>query len=181
MTKKTKISEEESNEFRDHVKNVKPLPQSKKVMLSKPSINSKRKPTTEKLPKWELEPIITIHEPVSAEEVLSFSRGGLQGKTWRQLKQGQFTIDAELDLHGLNSTQAFNALTSFITYCQSQHYRCVSIIHGKGQRHSTAPPVLKNKVNVWLRDMPEVIAFHSAKRLHGGMGAIYVLLKLSKS
>ena len=52
------------------------------------------------------------------------------------------------------------------------------ILHGKGDRSST-PALLKSYVNKWLPALPQVMAFHSAQRHHGGAGAMYVLLKKS--
>ena len=37
-------------------------------------------------------------------------------------------------------------------------------------------PILKQKVNQWLRQRAEVLAFCSAPRFDGGTGAVYVLL-----
>jgi DNA-nicking Smr family endonuclease len=36
---------------------------------------------------------------------------------------------------------------------------------------------MKSYVNQWLREMKMVIAFHTALKQHGGLGAVYVLLK----
>jgi DNA-nicking Smr family endonuclease len=38
-------------------------------------------------------------------------------------------------------------------------------------------PVLKGKVNHWLQQRDEVLAFCSARPVDGGTGAVYVLLK----
>lgn len=40
-------------------------------------------------------------------------------------------------------------------------------------------PVLKGKVNVWLRQKGEVMAFCTAIPRDGGTGAVYVLLRRS--
>jgi DNA-nicking Smr family endonuclease len=55
--------------------------------------------------------------------------------------------------------------------------RCARIIHGKGSSTSGRPPVLKQKVNYWLRLYDQVLAFCSATRRDGGTGAVYVLLR----
>ena len=39
---------------------------------------------------------------------------------------------------------------------------------------------IKSYVNHWLREIPEVLAYHSAQRHHGGVGAVYVLLRKSE-
>jgi DNA-nicking Smr family endonuclease len=53
----------------------------------------------------------------------------------------------------------------------------VRIIHGKGLSSAGKLPVLKGKVDAWLRQMDAVLAFCSARRNDGGTGALYVLLK----
>jgi DNA-nicking Smr family endonuclease len=52
----------------------------------------------------------------------------------------------------------------------------VRLVHGKGQRSGPRGPVLKNKVNVWLRRRSDVLAFASTPPVDGGTGAIYILL-----
>jgi DNA-nicking Smr family endonuclease len=53
----------------------------------------------------------------------------------------------------------------------------VRIIHGKGNGSRHRGPVLKQKINHWLRQRDEVLAFCSARPMDGGTGAIYVLLR----
>jgi len=171
------ISADEIAEFRDSVKNVKPLVQKRHAPNHKPKPSPKPKIIHDKSEKILAD---NLFPTVDAEETLNFSSTGLQHKLLRQLKKGQFHIDAELDLHGMNSCQALNALLKFIEQCQKQQFRYVKIIHGKGQRGNNEP-VLKNRVNNWLRQLPEVLAFHSAKNFDGGTGALYVLLKLKKN
>ena len=50
------------------------------------------------------------------------------------------------------------------------------IIHGKGKSSEGKLPVLKGKVNAWLRQWDQVLAFCSARPNDGGTGAVYVLL-----
>jgi DNA-nicking Smr family endonuclease len=55
---------------------------------------------------------------------------------------------------------------------------CIRIIHGKGKRsRNNKGPVIKTKVNHWLRQRDDVLAFCSARPIDGGTGAIYVLLR----
>ena len=64
-------------------------------------------------------------------------------------------------------------------YCRTKvgFLRCAHIIHGKGYRSGERQPVLKRKVNYWLRLRPDVLAFCSATPRDGGTGAVYVLLR----
>ena len=53
----------------------------------------------------------------------------------------------------------------------------VRIVHGKGRGSGQRGPVLKQKVNRWLRQWDTVLAFVSTRQVHGGTGALYVLLR----
>ena len=114
---------------------------------------------------------------VEAEEALHFVRDGIQSTVMRKLKRGQFPIEGEIDLHGLNVDAARQAISTFLPLCQSENRRCIRIIHGKGLSSKRKGPVLKTMVNRWLRQRNDVLAFTSAQPNHGGTGAIYVLLK----
>jgi DNA-nicking Smr family endonuclease len=116
---------------------------------------------------------------VSHEETLSFTAPGIQHSILTKLRKGFFGIQAEIDLHGLSSQAAKAQLVNFLSSSVSAGYRCVHIIHGKGYRSTDNQPVLKNHINLWLRQHKEVRAFCSAPAKHGGAGAVYVLLKKS--
>lgn len=110
-------------------------------------------------------------------EELLFYRKGLQHNVMRKLRRGQYSIGAELDLHGLRVVEARQALSQFLHHSRLAKRQCVRIIHGKGNGSHRQQPVLKGKVNHWLRQRDEVLAFCSARPVDGGTGAIYVLLK----
>ena len=114
---------------------------------------------------------------VDSEEQLSFAQSGVQATVMRKLRRAQYTIEAELDLHQLNSEQALEALRGFVAQCQHRHIRCVRVIHGKGLGSENKIPVLKSRVNSWLRQWNNILAFCSARPCDGGSGAIYVLLR----
>ncbi|MEX0732067.1 MAG: Smr/MutS family protein [Aquisalimonadaceae bacterium] len=118
-------------------------------------------------------------DPVDAEtgEELLFARPGVQRRVLRKLRRGQYGIQAEIDLHGMIVTVAHEELRAFLAECRLRKLRCVRIIHGKGNRSSNRGPVLKGKVDRWLRQWDEVIAFASARPVDGGNGAVYVLLR----
>ena len=122
------------------------------------------------------------YEPADVEtgEELLYARPGLQHMVLRALRRGQYAIEAELDLHGRTVPQAREALDRFLRDARAQGKRCVRIVHGKGNSSEGKMPVLKGKVNVWLRQKDEVMAFCSATPRDGGTGAVYALLKRRK-
>ena len=54
--------------------------------------------------------------------------------------------------------------------------RCVRVVHGKGLGSPGKQPVLKGKVQRWLVQKNEVLAFVQARAREGGAGALVVLL-----
>ena len=119
-------------------------------------------------------------EQVGLEDSLSFMAPGLQHNVLRKLRKGQFGQDAKIDLHGLNSNEAKRQLLHFLHDCIEDGCRCVHIVHGKGYRSVDNHPVLKNNLNLWLRQHKNVQAFCSASPKNGGTGAVFVLLQLSE-
>ena len=108
---------------------------------------------------------------------LRFNRPGIGRKTMRKLSRGNFSVQAEMDLHGMTAIEARDELHAFIDSSARRGLACVRIIHGKGLGSGMSGPVLKRKVDVWLRRWDLVLAFVSARPIDGGTGAIYVLLK----
>lgn len=110
-------------------------------------------------------------------DIMSYVCSGMHKNVLRRLRRGHYGIDAEIDLHGCTVNEAQNLLERFLRVCFSDGCLCVHIIHGKGYRSEGDCPVLKNKVNLWLRQQPEVLAFCTARPIDGGTGAVYVLLR----
>jgi DNA-nicking Smr family endonuclease len=114
---------------------------------------------------------------IETGEELLFVRGGIQQRVLRKFRRGQYTIEAELDLHGCTISEAREQVSQFLQRARASNKRCVRIIHGKGLSSIGKLPILKVKVNSWLRQKDEVLAFCSARPNDGGTGAVYVLLK----
>jgi DNA-nicking Smr family endonuclease len=97
----------------------------------------------------------------------------------RRLHQGDFSIQAYVDLHGLRVDDAKEVFEEFLKWAVTTGKRGVLIIHGRGLS-SPSEPILKNKVVEWLTRSPWrkwIIAYSSARRCDGGAGATYVLLR----
>lgn len=114
---------------------------------------------------------------VETQEFLFFARPGVQHRVLHDLQRGSIEVVIELDLHGLTAEIAHRVLIEFLDHCVRTRVRCARIIHGKGFGSAERQPVLKCKVNYWLRLRDEVLAFCSATRRDGGTGAVYVLLR----
>ncbi len=107
---------------------------------------------------------------------LSFRRHGVGADVLARLRRGQWSIQRQLDLHGLRREAARDALSGFIAQAARDGLRCVRIVHGKGNGSPGREPVLKDKVKRWLVQKNQVIAFTQASAVDGGHGALLVLL-----
>ena len=95
----------------------------------------------------------------------------------RKLRRGVWATQAQLDLHGLRRDEARERLGAFLREAARAGFRCVRVIHGKGNGSPGREPVLKAKVKSWLVQKEEVIAFVQARASDGGNGALMVLLR----
>ncbi|MDH5446784.1 MAG: Smr/MutS family endonuclease [Gammaproteobacteria bacterium] len=181
MTKKPDPPENEHDLFRELMDDVRPLQQDKTAPYrpKKPPRPIKREQDEKQVIRDMMSDPVSIDELETGEELL-FSRSGIQPNVMRKLRRGQFSIEAELDLHRLTSDQARQAVAEFLPEMSQLDKRCVRIIHGKGHGSFNKTPVIKNKLNHWLQQRDEVLAFCSARPVDGGTGAIYVLLRKSK-
>ncbi|MBA2964697.1 MULTISPECIES: Smr/MutS family protein [Ramlibacter] len=114
---------------------------------------------------------------LDVDDALSFRRPGVGLDVTRKLRKGHWSIQRELDLHGLRREDAREALAGFIREAHRQGVRCVRVVHGKGLGSPGKTPVLKGRVQAWLVQKNEVLAFVQARGDEGGAGALVVLLK----
>ena len=96
------------------------------------------------------------------------------------LRSGRFSVQAYIDLHGLNLQEARFILEEFLLESVRAGFTCVRVIHGRGLHSHKHHSVLKENIQRWLctrRMSRHVIAYTSARRCDGGGGAVYVLLR----
>ena len=107
----------------------------------------------------------------------TFLRRGLPPDILRKLRRGQWSVQAEIDLHGHTIDEAHDALSDFVVEARQHGYRCVRAIHGKGLTSPNREPVLKGRVRKWLAHWDEVLAYCEAPPHAGGGGAVLILLR----
>ncbi|MBW2268564.1 MAG: Smr/MutS family protein [Deltaproteobacteria bacterium] len=163
---------DENSEFREAMGDVNPVADRDKLARPK-TIRRRRKPrpdeTTEAVA-FEIDRIGERHEGIAP---------GVDHGLLRRLRNGEIQRDAKLDLHGLDAVSARRRVHEKLAEVHAAGGRCVLVVHGKGNR-STAGPVLKDALPVWLAEpalAPTVQAFASATGGDGGVGATYVLLR----
>jgi DNA-nicking Smr family endonuclease len=113
---------------------------------------------------------------LDVDDQMSFRRPGIGTDVTRKLRKGEWSIQGQIDLHGLRSDEAREALGQFIRDAHKRGWRCIRVVHGKGLGSPGRTPVLKAKVQRWLVQKNEVLAFVQAKPSDGGAGALVVLL-----
>ena len=114
---------------------------------------------------------------LDTDDQLSFRRPGIGVEITRRLRSGHWSIQRQLDLHGLRTDEAREALGQFIRHAHKTGLRCVRVVHGKGLGSPGKTPVLKGRVQRWLVQKKEVLAFVQARPMDGGAGALLVLLQ----
>ena len=119
---------------------------------------------------------VDLESLLLTDDGLSFRRPGVGADVVTRLRRGQWSIQAEVDLHGLRRDEARERLAAFVRDATRGGRRCVRVVHGKGHGSPGRRPVLKAKVQRWLAQCAEVVAFAQASGHEGGAGALVVLL-----
>lgn len=162
---------------------VTPLPDKRRALL-------KKEPSAPRPMQFEQDEKAVLIEAISDEfdvgtlldvdDLLSFRRPGIGPDVTRKLRRGDWSIQRQLDLHGMRRDEARERLSFFIREAFKQGIRCVRVVHGKGLGSPGKAPVLKSRVHSWLVQKQEVLAFVQAKPADGGGGALVVLLMASR-
>lgn len=174
----------EADLFRHSIGTVAPLAVPDKVMLQPPRplpIARQHLADEQAALAESLSDGFSIDTLLDTDAALSFARNGIGADVVRKLRRGHWVIQSQLDLHGLRTDEAREALAEYLRSVTRRGQRCVRIIHGKGLGSINKEPVLKNKVRNWLVQKEEVLAFCQAKASDGGSGALVVLLKAQTS
>ena len=173
------MTDDDSELFRRAMSGAKPLRREKRVSLKRekprPGARFSRADEREALAE-SLNVDIDQLENDNAE-YLRFNRPSIGRRTMRRLARGQYSVQDEIDLHGMTQPEARERLREFIDRCAASGKLCVRVVHGKGLGSGYRGPVLKRSVNRWLRQWNTVLAFVSTRQVHGGTGAVYVLLR----
>lgn len=173
------MSDDDADLFRRAISGAKPLRSEERVAkpTKKPAPKARFSRADEEAALQEsLQADIDTIESSNAD-TMRFHRQSVGRRTMRKLARGRFSVQAEIDLHGMTVAEAKPRLADFIEHCANQGLLCVRVVHGKGLGSGQRGPILKNSVNRWLRKWDTVLAFVSARQVDGGTGAVYVLLQ----
>ena len=104
----------------------------------------------------------------------------IEGKRFLpNLRNGVYSIQGQIDLHGLNREEAQAAVEDYIIRMSRFRSCCIKIIHGRGINSPADRATLKESLQRFLstrRMSRYVVAYASAHSRDGGVGAVYVLL-----
>jgi DNA-nicking Smr family endonuclease len=173
-------AEADKNLFSRAVGAVTTLPDKKQILkkpVAVPPVAKQRQKDEEAVLRDALSDEFDVSTLLDTDDMLSFRRPGIGPDVTHKLRKGEWSIQKEIDLHGLRSDEARLALATFIREAQKQGLRCLRVVHGKGLGSPGKTPILKSKVHSWLVQKNQVMAFVQAKPSEGGAGALVVLLK----
>jgi DNA-nicking Smr family endonuclease len=132
--------------------------------------------------KLTVDPLSSTEVPMlKSNDLLEFKRDGVQHGVYKKLRMGRYELDARLDLHRMTVEEARREVFRFIDECSRYELRTVIILHGKGDRNPDKIALLKSHLAIWLPQLEQVMAFHSAQPQHGGSGAVYIMLRKGDS
>jgi DNA-nicking Smr family endonuclease len=169
--------------FEKAMADVKPIPQKNRVEnspLPKPSAGHEKSEDYETLAC--LKRLVNSGKGFVVADTPEYIEGvgyKVHPEITKRLHRGDFSIQAHIDLHGLNASDARSAFDTFLKNSVKMNQKAVMVIHGRGLS-SPDHPVLKSKVCQWLTCGPWrkwVMAFSSARLCDGGAGATYILLR----
>ncbi|MEO7642779.1 MAG: Smr/MutS family protein, partial [Ramlibacter sp.] len=161
---------------------VKPIHQAARVVLAPeppPPIPVQQQLDEQRVLRESLSDEFDASTLLDVDDAMSFRRTGIGTDVTRKLRKGDWSIQREIDLHGLRREEARERLSAFVRAAHREGIRCVRVVHGKGLGSPGKTPVLKAKVQAWLIQKDEVLAFVQARADEGGAGALVVLLKPS--
>jgi len=177
---KSETAPDPSQEFLDAVRDVRPLPNSGRVVHApKPHVPLpfKRLEDDRQVLRDSLSDT-SLHElELESGDTVAFTRPGLSRQVLRKLRSGHWATQDRLDLHGSRSDEARAMLVAFLSQAVKRGHRCVLVVHGKGLGSKNREPVLRRKVAAWLAQRNDVLAFCQARPADGGSGAVVILLK----
>jgi DNA-nicking Smr family endonuclease len=159
---------------------VKPLQQEERALLKKeqaPILVMQQDLDEQAVLREAISDEFDVSTLLDVDDHMSFRRPGIGTDVTKKLRQGQWSIQRQIDLHGLRRDEAREALSAFIREAFRHGIRCVRVVHGKGLGSPGKAPILKSRVHSWLVQKNEVLAFVQAKPADGGAGALVVLLK----
>ncbi len=98
----------------------------------------------------------------------------------KKLRAGKIRPQQTIDLHGFTRDNAYRRLCHEVARAATADFRCLLVIHGKGQHSSIGAVTIRDELSDWLTQPPlaqHVAGCTFAQPKDGGSGASYLLLR----
>ena len=98
----------------------------------------------------------------------------------KKLRAGKIRPQQTIDLHGFTRDNAYRRLCHEVARATTADFRCLLVIHGKGQHSSSGAVTIRDALSDWLTQPPlaqHVAGCTLAQPKDGGSGASYLLLR----
>jgi DNA-nicking Smr family endonuclease len=186
------LSDDDLRVFEQAMSGVKPLSPAERrqrsaaVVNPPPAPRRSRAASDDALARADLADLIQKHDRFILDEVGEAVAGlapGIDRKLLQRLRDGDYPVQAELDLHQRSRAEAGLEVERFLARARTDGRRCVLVIHGRGLNSGPEGPVLAAATRDWLTQGPlrrHVLAFTSAPPALGGTGAVLILLRRSE-
>jgi len=182
------LSDAETTLWRCVVANVEPVESKRMVAPTLPESLPSQEARARYLQESLQQPPALLLQPVVGTATGNGRFGDLNQRTVQKLRRGRIPVEGRIDLHGMTQAQAYAALLRFIGASRAMGRRIVLVITGKGcnpdaRRPEEAVGVLRRSVPRWLETPSmnqHVTAVKEASAVHGGTGALYVLLRCNR-
>ena len=171
--------------FQQEMKDVTPLKKDASTRVSRPAPAILRRALIDE----ENEALAELYDLVAGrsefditdtDEYMEGCVVGLDTRLVHKLRQGAFSRQASLDLHGMTTDEAHDEIERFVLGALRSGLRCILVVHGRGRNSPGQMPVLKDRLKYWLtrgKLAKIVLAFATARPYDGGPGALYILLR----
>lgn len=153
--------------FAREVADVRPLPRDPRgPRVPRPQLAPRRPETSPAGRAFDLE-----------EPEQSFAKSGVDQRTMKKLRRGDYNPAERRDLHGMTTSDALARVRALVADSLRLGHRCIAIVHGRGLHSEGGVAPVKAQVRAYLKTHPAVLAFADAPPSDGGPGAVYVLLR----
>jgi DNA-nicking Smr family endonuclease len=170
-----------STTFSEAMKDVRAIDRQKKMRIEKRQ-RKQLEPRIEEDANRILERAVRGAGAFNVSNMPEYMEGHVEGSSpvvLEKLRNGEFSVQKVLDLHGCAIDEARQRFESFIREIIRSGHNCVKVVHGRGLKSKDAP-LLKENLKKWIVKAMHrkwVAAFSSATMPDGGPGATYILIR----
>ncbi|HRH29670.1 MAG TPA: Smr/MutS family protein, partial [Aquabacterium sp.] len=150
--KAQRAREADTHIFRQSVGKVHKLADTGRVLTNAPKpapVAALREQDEQSVLRESLSDDFDVETLLETDDTLAFRRPELGPDVLRKLRRGVWALQGQLDLHGLRTEEAREALGRFLRDAQVRGWRCVRVVHGKGLGSPGRVPIIKDKVKRW--------------------------------